>query len=70
MPNIRLSDEVYEILVKCQGLLMYRDSQSYSFNDVVSYLLANTPEIELPLGNGLRVELNEQKEEQSNERRD
>jgi len=65
--NIKLDDAVYEVLLKCKGLLEYRDGKTYTFNDVVTYLLENAPEIKLPLGNGLRVELDARKRTTKNE---
>jgi len=62
MPNVKLTNEVYKILLKCQSLLQYRDEKKYSLSDVVAYLLENAPEIRLPLSEGLRVELDEEKE--------
>jgi len=59
VPNIKLQDEVYDVLLRAKNLLSLKEGKNLSFNDAIAWLLNNAPEIRVPLEEGLRVESEE-----------
>lgn len=42
---IRISDEVYKLLIEIQSVLQLKHKTKISMNDVIMYLIENIPEI-------------------------
>lgn len=53
--SIKVSKDIYDTLLKMQGLLQYRDKVKYTFSDIIEFLIKKAPEIEIPIDEELRV---------------
>jgi len=53
--TIKVKRKAKEALLKMQALLQYREKKRVGISDIVEFLIANAPEIHIPIDNELRV---------------
>ena len=53
--TIKVKRRVKEALLRMQALLQYKQRQRFSISDIVEFLIANAPEIQIPLDEELRI---------------
>jgi len=53
--TLKVKRHVKDALFEIQGLLQFRDHKRYNLSDIIAYLLANMPELQVPLPEGMRV---------------
>ena len=53
--TIKVRKHVKENLLRMQGLLQFKAKKRFSISDLVSFLIANAPEIQVPIDEELRV---------------
>jgi hypothetical protein len=53
--TIKVRRKAKEALLKMQALLQYREKKRVGISDIVEFLLANAPEIRVPIDEELRV---------------
>lgn len=53
--TIKVKRRVKEALLRMQALLQYKEKKRFSISDIVEFLIANAPEIEIPLDEELRI---------------
>ena len=53
--TVKVRKHVKEELLRMQGLLQFKEKKRFSVSDLVSFLIANAPELQVPINEGLRV---------------
>jgi hypothetical protein len=53
--TIKVRRKAKEALLKMQALLQYREKKRVGISDIVEFLIANAPEIRVPIDEELRV---------------
>jgi uncharacterized Zn finger protein len=53
--TIKVKRRVKEALLRMQALLQYKERQRFSISDIVEFLVANAPEIQVPIDEELRI---------------
>lgn len=52
---MKIREDVYNALLRMQGLLQYRDKKKWPFSDIIMALISYAPEIEVPMDEELQV---------------
>lgn len=53
--TIKVRRKAKEALLRMQALLQYREKKRVGISDIVEFLIANAPEIRIPIDEELRV---------------
>jgi hypothetical protein len=53
--TLKIKKRVKDALFEIQGLLQFRDHKRYNLSEIIEVLLANAPELQIPIPEGLKV---------------
>jgi len=53
--TVKVKRRAKEALLRMQALLQYKEKQRFSISDIIEFLIANAPEIQIPIDEELRV---------------
>ena len=53
--TLKVRREVKDLLLRMQALLQFKEKKRFSLSDIIAFLIANAPEIQIPLDESLRV---------------
>jgi hypothetical protein len=60
--TIKIRSHVKEALLKMQALLQFKEGKRFSLSDLIEFLIANAPEIHIPMDEFRIVDLQETQE--------
>ena len=53
--TIKVRKKVKDSLLEMQALLQYKEKRRFSLSDIIAFLIANAPEIRIPLDEKIRI---------------